>query len=69
MKDQTITTITIITMINILTITTMIALKRMQVQFKGRLRPGRMLLVDFSEGKLIEDNELLAYKKGNGTCM
>ncbi|CAE7941459.1 unnamed protein product [Symbiodinium sp. KB8] len=39
------------------------------VQFKGRLRPGRMLLVDFSEGKLIEDNELLAYKKGNGTCM
>ncbi|CAE7758794.1 GLT1, partial [Symbiodinium sp. CCMP2456] len=29
-----------------------------EVQFKGRLRPGRMLLVDFSEGKLIEDNEL-----------
>eukprot|EP00930_Biecheleria_cincta_P019755 TRINITY_DN1500_c0_g2_i1.p1 TRINITY_DN1500_c0_g2~~TRINITY_DN1500_c0_g2_i1.p1 ORF type:complete len:2429 (-),score=434.34 TRINITY_DN1500_c0_g2_i1:360-7646(-) len=30
------------------------------VQFKGRLRPGKMLLVDFREGRLIEDDELKA---------
>ncbi|CAK0794325.1 unnamed protein product [Prorocentrum cordatum] len=29
-----------------------------EVQFKGRLRPGKMLLVDFAEGRLIEDTEL-----------
>mmetsp|Transcript_108402 Transcript_108402/g.198583 ORF Transcript_108402/g.198583 Transcript_108402/m.198583 type:complete len:2435 (-) Transcript_108402:256-7560(-) len=29
-----------------------------EVKFKGRLRPGRMLLVDFREGRLIEDSEL-----------
>lgn len=29
-----------------------------EVQFKGRLRPGKMLLVDFGEGRLIEDSEL-----------
>jgi glutamate synthase (NADPH/NADH) len=28
------------------------------VQFKGRLRPGKMLLVDFAEGSLVEDAEL-----------
>ncbi|CAJ1413365.1 unnamed protein product, partial [Effrenium voratum] len=28
------------------------------VQYKGRLRPGKMLLVDFAEGRLIEDTEL-----------
>jgi len=29
-----------------------------EVQWKGRLRPGKMLLVDFSEGRLIDDTEL-----------
>lgn len=29
-----------------------------EVTFKGRLRPGRMLLVDFREGRLIDDAEL-----------
>lgn len=28
------------------------------VRFKGRLRPGKMLLVDFDEGKLVDDDEL-----------
>lgn len=29
-----------------------------EVRFKGRLRPGKMLLVDFNEGRMIEDAEL-----------
>lgn len=29
-----------------------------EVEFKGRLRPGKMLLVDFAEGRMIEDTEL-----------
>jgi len=29
-----------------------------QVSYKGRLRPGKMLLVDFKEGRMIEDTEL-----------
>ena len=28
------------------------------VKFKGRLQPGRMFLVDFEQGKIIDDNEL-----------
>ncbi len=36
----------------------MLPVKPEEVKFKGRLQPGRMLLVDTEEGRIVPDEEL-----------